>query len=69
MKSIITTYPDFATLPRGVKAMLLFSESCFFQDAKSSPMKLRNNLLPTSAALNLRRVSCFGQRWSAFDAG
>ena len=34
MKSIITTYPDFQILPRGVKAMLLTSESHFFQEAK-----------------------------------
>jgi hypothetical protein len=36
MKSIITTYPDFQTLPRGVKRMLLASESHFFDKANAS---------------------------------
>jgi len=35
MKSIITTYPDFQTLPRGIKMMLLASESHFFDEANS----------------------------------
>jgi hypothetical protein len=39
MKSIITTYPDFQMLPRGVKAMLLISESQFFLEAKNSLAK------------------------------
>ncbi len=36
MKSIITTYPYFQTLPRGVKRMLLASESYFFDEANAS---------------------------------
>jgi hypothetical protein len=35
MKSIITTYPDFHTLPKGIKRMLLASESFFFAEAFS----------------------------------
>lgn len=35
MKSIITNYPDFHSLPRGVKMMLLASEDHFFNEVKS----------------------------------
>lgn len=43
MKSIITTYPDFQMLPRGVKAMLLISESQFFHEAKNPLAKPRSD--------------------------
>jgi hypothetical protein len=36
MKSIITTYPDFQALPRGIKKMLLASEDFFFGEVKAS---------------------------------
>jgi hypothetical protein len=39
MKSIITTYPDFQSLPRGVKKMLLASENYFFREIISTPIK------------------------------
>jgi hypothetical protein len=39
MKSIITTYPDFQSLPQGVKKMLLASENYFFGEAKNPPGK------------------------------
>jgi hypothetical protein len=32
MKSIMMTYPNFRTLPKGVKQMLLASESFFFEE-------------------------------------
>lgn len=32
MKSIMTTYPDFQSLPREVKKLLLVSENYFFQE-------------------------------------
>jgi hypothetical protein len=35
MKSIMTTYPDFQTLPREVKKFLLESEDYFFQQANT----------------------------------
>jgi hypothetical protein len=35
MKSIITTYPDFQSLPRGIKKMLLASEDFFFGEVKA----------------------------------
>lgn len=37
MKSIITTYPDFPSLPKGLKRMLLASEDLFFGEAKGLP--------------------------------
>jgi hypothetical protein len=44
MKSIITTYPDFQALPRAVKAMLLTSESHFFDEANLPRGKERRNV-------------------------
>jgi hypothetical protein len=35
MKSIMMTYPDFAALPKGLKQMLLASESFFFNETKA----------------------------------
>jgi hypothetical protein len=34
MKSIITEYPDFQTLPKGIKKMLVITEEHFFADAR-----------------------------------
>lgn len=34
MKSIVTTYPDFQSLPKGVKMMLVASESLFFDGSQ-----------------------------------
>jgi len=34
MKSVTTTYPGFHALPKGVKQMLLVSESFFFDEAR-----------------------------------
>ena len=33
MKSKLTTYPNFTALPRGLKMLLLASESYFFEEA------------------------------------
>ncbi|MGO8764552.1 MAG: hypothetical protein ACLQSR_05365 [Limisphaerales bacterium] len=33
MKSIVTEYPDFQMLPKGIKQLLVASESLFFEDA------------------------------------
>jgi hypothetical protein len=35
MKSILVTYPDFQSLPKGIKRMLVLSESLFFNDASA----------------------------------
>lgn len=37
MKSIMATYPDFQALPKGVKQMLLASETFFFDQTKLHP--------------------------------
>lgn len=34
MKSIVTTYPGFQALPKGLKQMLVASESLFFDEAR-----------------------------------
>jgi hypothetical protein len=36
MKSIVVTYPDFQSLPKGIKRMLVTSESVFFGDARTA---------------------------------
>jgi hypothetical protein len=35
MKSIVATYPEFHSLPKGIKQLLVNSETLFFQDARS----------------------------------
>jgi hypothetical protein len=37
MNSITATYPGFQALPKGIKRMLLESESFFFDEAKPLP--------------------------------
>jgi hypothetical protein len=44
MKSIITTYPDFHALPKGIKRMLLTSESFFFSEASGQRPQVSLNL-------------------------
>ena len=34
MKSIVTKYPEFQALPRGLKQLLVTSESLFFDEAR-----------------------------------
>ena len=60
MKSILVTYPNFRELPKGIKQMLLASESLFFDDVKVGggtqkqpyivldwrPQRLRAGILP-----------------------
>jgi hypothetical protein len=36
LKSIICTYPDFRTLPKGLKQMLVISENLFFSETQAS---------------------------------
>ncbi len=38
MKSILVTYPNFQSLAKGIKRMLVTSESFFFGDANSAPV-------------------------------
>jgi hypothetical protein len=37
MKSIVVTYPDYQSLPKGIKKMLVASESLFFAEANPAP--------------------------------
>jgi len=39
MKSILVTYPNFRTLPKGLKQLLLASESFFFNETKTAADK------------------------------
>jgi hypothetical protein len=39
MKGSILTYPEFSSLPKGVKMMLLESESFFFNEELARPAK------------------------------
>jgi len=39
MKSILITYPNFQSLPKGIKSMLVISESDFFRDVQTSRLK------------------------------
>ena len=45
MKTIMQTYPDYHSLPKGIKRMLVTSESLFFEEAKNVP-----TMLPESGA-------------------
>jgi hypothetical protein len=36
MNSITATYPGFQALPKGIKQMLLISESVFFEEARTT---------------------------------
>jgi hypothetical protein len=52
MKSIITRYPYFQTLPSGVKMMLLASESHFFDEANASGHPWREKVPETAPGLH-----------------
>ncbi len=41
MKSIMTTYPNFQALPRGIKRLLLASETFFFGEAQAKPADVK----------------------------
>jgi len=71
MKSIITTYPDFHALPKGIKRMLLASESFFFSEAYSqhdqrAPVtnpRLGEKLIAQPAPRTDTPSSIFGSSW------
>ena len=64
MKSIITTYPHFQSLPRGIKKLLLISESHFFDEldgeTKAPLIKTRGNALPARVASPRRNFNVAG---------
>ena len=68
MKSIITTYPDFRSLLKGIKSMLVASESFFFRETKSPMQKLGNSAVTTGSIPNRGTklggpLSAFGNVW------
>ena len=70
MKSIITTYPDFQSLPKGIRRMLVASESFFFLEANSRMQKPRNGEATTGSIPNPNRganpggpLFAFGSAW------
>ena len=52
IKTIVVTYPDFQSLPKGLKKMLVTSETEFFHDAKTA-LNGREELLRGRAPLRL----------------
>jgi len=47
-KSIVCTYPDFRTLPKGVRQMLVISETLFFDEVQTAaPEKPDSHLSDT----------------------
>ena len=70
MKSIITTYPDFQSLPKGIRSMLVASESFFFGEGNSRMQKPGNGEEATGSTPNPNRgtnpggsLSAFGYSW------
>jgi hypothetical protein len=53
MKSIVTTYPGFHALPRGLKQMLVTSESLFFDEARPE-LPQQTSLKPRQSFRRLR---------------
>ena len=42
-KSIVCTYPDFRSLPKGLKRMLVISENLFFEEAQTAWLKTEDH--------------------------
>jgi hypothetical protein len=68
MRTIMMTYPGFQTLPRGIKRMLVASESFFFGEAQSRPMKSMRGKSPAGAALAFGMTTGPVGRFPAFSA-
>jgi len=54
MKSIVTTYPGFQSLPRGIKQLLVISESAFFDEAR--PAIARPSAIQSKVGNYLREI-------------
>ena len=70
MKSIIMTYPDFQSLPKGIKRMLVASESFFFRETESRLKRPRDAAVTARTILRANRgydlsgpSSAFGAAW------
>jgi hypothetical protein len=69
MKTIITTYPDYQSLPAGIKKMLVASEDFFFREAQLSAAKIRRTGLGQSAAAGGRFHRQRAGDWPPFGEG
>jgi hypothetical protein len=56
MKSIVLTYPGFQALPRGLKQLLVASESYFFREVQPSTRANRSRQLAPVPARQLQPV-------------
>ncbi len=58
MKSIALTYPDFQSLPKGLKRLLVASEELFFGQpaAKPAQKKLPQLLLPAPSIRETKQL-------------
>jgi hypothetical protein len=61
MKSIVTTYPYFQSLPKGIKMMLVESEEFFFDEISS-----RARMVVTPVPVDSQTIQ---QPWVGFAAG
>jgi len=50
MKSIMVTYPDFRKLPKGLKQLLVASESFFFDEMTTAAPVVRVILQPAAGS-------------------
>jgi hypothetical protein len=41
-KSIVCTYPDYRSLPKGLKRLLVISENLFFEEAQTTWLKIED---------------------------
>lgn len=62
MKSILVTYPDFRSLPKGIKRLLVTSESLFFDAANATPKPRAGRETITSDSKDAG-----GRTWAAPD--
>lgn len=70
IKSIMSTYPGFQELPKGVRKMLLVSESYFFDDRPQLPESpLVESVVLVSAAVTAVRFHTSGQRQPSGHTG
>ena len=65
MKSIMVTYPNFRLLPKGLKQLLLASESFFFEEAMPPPGRRdkKQSFLPNGGNERMRAGSLLHPAW------
>ncbi len=59
-KSIVCTYPDFRSLPKGLKQLLVISENLFFEEAQTTWLKIEDHEAGKQSlvAAGAKAVSC-----------